>query len=77
MKLEKLNIGGLAAGFQPDVVQAPGGGGLERLRATLALWLKRARQRAELARLSPELLRDIGITPADVWQEARKAPWKA
>lgn len=77
MRLENLNIGVLHHGFQPGVEQAPGGQGFRRLRETLAVWRARARQRAELARLSPELRRDLGITEADVWRETRKAPWQA
>jgi uncharacterized protein YjiS (DUF1127 family) len=40
------------------------------------LWRARQSQRAELIELPPHLLFDIGLTRADVEQEARKRPWQ-
>ncbi len=44
---------------------------------TLLLWRDRARQRAHLARLDHRMLRDIGISQADVVNEASKPFWRA
>ena len=43
---------------------------------TLALWLRRSRDRADLRRLEARDLRDAGLTPYDVAVEARKLPWQ-
>jgi uncharacterized protein YjiS (DUF1127 family) len=50
---------------------------LARLGRTVALWRRRQRERAELARLDPRELRDIAVTPAEVSQEVRKPFWRA
>jgi uncharacterized protein YjiS (DUF1127 family) len=39
-------------------------------------WLDRARQRRRLAELSDHMLRDIGLTRADVWAEVDKPFWR-
>ena len=44
---------------------------------TLVLWQDRARQRAHLASLDHRMLRDIGLSPADVAGEASKPIWRA
>ncbi len=43
---------------------------------TLILWQERARQRHHLAALDPNLLKDIGVSRADAWQEANKPFWR-
>lgn len=43
---------------------------------TLLLWQERGRQRRQLAMLSDDLLKDIGVTRADVHVECRKRPWQ-
>lgn len=43
---------------------------------TLILWQERAQQRHRLAALDPYLLKDIGISRADAWQEANKPFWR-
>jgi uncharacterized protein YjiS (DUF1127 family) len=43
---------------------------------TLSVWQERARARRELARLDDRMLRDIGISSADVWQELEKPFWR-
>lgn len=48
-----------------------------RLRATLALWRRRARERAELARLGERELRDIGMSPGTLYTELGKPFWRA
>ncbi len=49
---------------------------LNRGFALLREWRRRARNRAELAMLDERMLRDIGVTRADVWFEASKPFWK-
>lgn len=50
---------------------------LSRVPGTLALWRKRARERAELATLSARDARDLGIDPGVVIYEASKPFWRA
>ncbi len=60
---------------RPDRAAARGGG----VGATIALarvWLKRIRERRELAALTEHELTDIGITPADVFWETEKPFWR-
>ena len=47
------------------------------LLATLERWAERHRQRRALLELSDSLLKDIGISYADAWQEGRKPFWRA
>ena len=47
-----------------------------RLVATLLRWQERARQRAALAALDDRMLKDIGLTRADVTQEVSKPFWR-
>jgi uncharacterized protein YjiS (DUF1127 family) len=49
---------------------------LSRLYSCLAEWYRRRRSRDELARFSPRMLRDIGITPADRERECIKPFWR-
>ena len=49
---------------------------LSRIFATLRKWRRRSRERAELARLDDRMLRDIGITRGDVWDEINKPFWR-
>ncbi|WP_439887010.1 DUF1127 domain-containing protein [Pseudomonas sp. MBLB4123] len=49
---------------------------LGRLHATLALWLRNARTRRQLAALDERLLMDSGITPADRRRELEKPFWR-
>ncbi|MBV8492392.1 MAG: DUF1127 domain-containing protein [Alphaproteobacteria bacterium] len=44
--------------------------------ALLREWRRRARSRAELARLDDRMLRDIGVTPGEAWQEINKPFWR-
>jgi uncharacterized protein YjiS (DUF1127 family) len=43
---------------------------------TLLIWLERARQRRHLRTLSDHMLRDIGLSRADVEGEAGKPFWQ-
>jgi len=49
---------------------------LSLVRKMLQQWGRRRRERAELARLDDRMLRDIGITRGDVWQEINKPFWR-
>lgn len=46
------------------------------LPALLSLWLRNATTRRHLARATPEILPDIGVSPAEVRAEVRKPFWK-
>ena len=48
---------------------------LRRLLAGFARWRERERQRAALAQLPPYILRDLGLSDADVWRETHREPW--
>jgi uncharacterized protein YjiS (DUF1127 family) len=39
-------------------------------------WHRRSRDRAKLAMLDDRMLRDIGVTRADVWYECNKPFWR-
>jgi uncharacterized protein YjiS (DUF1127 family) len=49
---------------------------LQSAGATLLTWLDRARQRRHLRTLSDHMLRDIGLSRADVEGEAGKPFWR-
>jgi uncharacterized protein YjiS (DUF1127 family) len=42
----------------------------------LLLWLQRRRERRQLAGLSDHMLKDIGVTRADIDVETRKVFWR-
>ncbi len=50
---------------------------LSRTLAMLREWRRRSRDRAELARFDERMLRDIGISPGDVWHEINKPFWRS
>ena len=50
---------------------------IARVARTLMVWDQRYQQRRALRELSPELLRDIGISESDARLEAAKPFWKA
>ena len=47
-----------------------------RAAVTIRVWTERLRRRRALARLDDCLLRDIGLTRVQVWQEIRKPFWR-
>ncbi len=49
---------------------------LERLCDRLLTWQERSRQRHQLASLSDHLLRDIGLSRADIMAETTKRFWR-
>ena len=42
----------------------------------IAIWQERDRQRAHLGALDARLIKDMGLTEADVWHECRKPFWR-
>ena len=64
------------AGFCPSADLAASQNPFTRIAGIDSLWSTRAKQRAELASLSPALHRDLGLSAADVWREARKPFWR-
>ncbi len=70
-----MPIGFTAQAVRPTA--AIGGSGLvARLLTTLLGWSARARERRSLYRLDDHLLKDIGLTRADVEREANKHFWQ-
>ncbi|MBK8157722.1 MAG: DUF1127 domain-containing protein [Rhodospirillaceae bacterium] len=49
---------------------------LTRFLDRLARWQENARQRRALLHLGPQLMKDIGITEADIWLETSKPFWR-
>jgi uncharacterized protein YjiS (DUF1127 family) len=45
--------------------------------ALIRAWHQRAVARHRLRAMDPHMLRDIGLTPADAWDETRKPWWRA
>jgi uncharacterized protein YjiS (DUF1127 family) len=52
------------------------GDALRGLADRIILWQERSRQRRHLAGLSDHMLRDIGLSPGDVWAECEKPFWR-
>jgi uncharacterized protein YjiS (DUF1127 family) len=44
--------------------------------ATFEQWAERHRQRRALLELSDHMLKDIGVSAADAWQEGQKPFWR-
>ena len=61
----------------PLGVKRQGSGLFARIARSVALWHERSRQRLLLRNLSDDLLRDIGLTRADVEDEWEKRFWQA
>ena len=51
-------------------------GVVEHLKSLCLTWLERARSRHELAELPPYLLKDIGLTESDRFNESNKPFWR-
>jgi uncharacterized protein YjiS (DUF1127 family) len=49
---------------------------LARAWTTVTCWVERSRSRSELAAMDERMLRDIGLTRADVIMEDRKHFWE-
>jgi uncharacterized protein YjiS (DUF1127 family) len=52
------------------------GDGAGRIAEIGLTWFDRASQRRQLGELSDHMLRDIGVTRADVWAESSKPFWR-
>jgi uncharacterized protein YjiS (DUF1127 family) len=50
--------------------------GVQRAIDLLLIWQQRARDRRQLETLNDRMLRDIGLTRADVFAEASKPFWR-
>ena len=50
---------------------------LSGLVGALERWSERRRQRRALLQLDDNLLKDIGLSHADAWQEAHKPFWRS
>ncbi len=50
--------------------------GIESGVETLQLWIDRYHHRKQLSQLSEHMLKDIGLTSADVYKEVSKPFWK-
>jgi uncharacterized protein YjiS (DUF1127 family) len=48
-----------------------------RMAGVIATWRDRVRGRQELAGLDLRALRDMGVTPSEVWAETAKPFWRA
>jgi uncharacterized protein YjiS (DUF1127 family) len=48
-----------------------------RVAVVLSKWATRRRTRLALRQLSVHQLRDVGLTPADAYTEARRVFWRA
>tara|TARA_R110002167_G_scaffold51005_1_gene148004 strand:+ start:530 stop:748 length:219 start_codon:yes stop_codon:yes gene_type:complete len=59
----------MRGGFSPIV-------SLRALGSLLLKWQERIEERQRLENLDPRLLRDIGLSPADVAEECRKPFWR-
>jgi uncharacterized protein YjiS (DUF1127 family) len=53
----------------------PPHGVVRRVVAAIAAWRTRLRQQSALAQMSDHMLRDLGLTDADIWREIRRSPW--
>ena len=53
----------------------PAEGLLRRISAAVSAWRAREEQRRALAQLSDHLLRDLGLSDADVWREMQRSSW--
>ena len=61
-----------AAAFGASLVEA-----LARLFEPVLIWQERAKQRRALAQLDARMLKDLGLSRADVEREVRKPFWSA
>ncbi len=78
--VSRLLEGGTKSGFGAAAAVTPWGRLAAWIRAgveLVSLWMLRSRERRALARLDERLLKDVGINPADAWEESRKPFWKS
>jgi len=65
-----------AAAMREPPLEAAGGGLLQRLADLLLTWLQRSRQRRQLAALSDNMLKDLGLSRADAEHEIDRRFWQ-
>lgn len=66
-------------GFQaPSDVSSsePATGLIARAKLVIAMWRARAKERSQLVGLDERMLRDIGLTKAELWKETNKVFWR-
>jgi uncharacterized protein YjiS (DUF1127 family) len=68
----RASLAGLTASSRPLLA-----GRVDRAIDLLLTWYERSRQRRQLLALSTHMLRDIGLSRADVEGEAGKPFWRA
>ena len=56
--------------------EAAGGGWVQRFADRLLTWLQRSRQRRQLATFSDHMLKDLGLSRADVDHETSRRFWQ-
>ena len=61
--------------FLADAVRRLSSGATQVI-ATLRLWRDRAYSRKNLSGLDPRMLRDIGVSQSQLWQETNKPFWR-
>jgi uncharacterized protein YjiS (DUF1127 family) len=74
--LRHTKIGIDVADLHPPVADCAGGGWARRLADLLLTWMQRARERRQLGTLGDNMLKDIGLTRADVDREAGRRFWQ-
>lgn len=74
--LHHTKIGFDVADLHPPVADCAGGGWAQRLADLLLTWMQRARERRQLGTLGDNMLKDIGLTRADVDREAGRRFWQ-
>ena len=65
-----------AAGVHAPPLEAAGGGWVRRFADRLMTWLQRSRQRRQLATFSDHMLKDLGLSRADVDHETSRRFWQ-
>ncbi|HZK92543.1 MAG TPA: DUF1127 domain-containing protein [Stellaceae bacterium] len=63
-------------GWRPEPPRRRGVELLDAAMTQLRLWLRRSRERQQLARLDLRMLRDIGVTPSEADGECSKPFWR-
>jgi uncharacterized protein YjiS (DUF1127 family) len=66
----------VSTSFASDRAPGPRLGGFGNIVAVVARWSERAAQRRRLRQLDDRLLHDMGLSRADVEQEASKPFWR-
>jgi uncharacterized protein YjiS (DUF1127 family) len=70
-------VSGKSIAIRLPMAQAARQGAHRAVVALLLAWIRRATTRRALARLPDAALKDLGLTRATAWEEARKPFWRA